>query len=82
MLACNISELKFIREAYEINVRYAYVLQSLGKGITSGKIFTGVMNIALPSRQFDFIIVYFSELQLRFVEHEYHALEYHEGSGR
>ena len=41
---CNI-----IRNLHEVNMRFAYALRSIGKGIEAGKMFCAVMNLAPPN---------------------------------
>lgn len=40
---------KTIRNEHELNIRYAYALRSIGKGLEAGKMFSAVMNLALPN---------------------------------
>ena len=38
-----------IRNLHEVNIRFAYALRSIGKGIEAGKMFCAVMNLAPPN---------------------------------
>jgi hypothetical protein len=40
---------KIIRNKSELNIRHAYALRSIGRGIEAGKIFSAVMNLAPPN---------------------------------
>lgn len=43
---------KVIHNLYETNIRFAYAMRSIGKGVESAKMFNAVMNLAPPSHTF------------------------------
>lgn len=43
---------KIIRNLYEVNVRFAYALRSIGKGVRAAKTFCAVMNLPPPTYTF------------------------------
>lgn len=40
---------KTVNYKHEVNLRYAYALRSIGKGLVAGKMFSAVMNLAPPN---------------------------------
>lgn len=44
---------KTIKYKHEVNLRYAYALRSIGKGLEAGKMFSAVMNLASPNSRME-----------------------------
>lgn len=41
-----------LRNCYDINIRYTYALKSIGKGQAAARMFSSLMNLALPNVRF------------------------------